>query len=89
MARSKHGPVRLVTGSGRHDPLSGPGLGGYGGPRAMARPDTSYRPARRRPVSQPHAQRPSPLKIYNISLPRPPSLEMAKRAARPGPARAR
>jgi hypothetical protein len=38
LARSKHGPARSVTGSGRHDPFSGPGMGTYGGPRALARP---------------------------------------------------
>jgi hypothetical protein len=53
LVRSKHGPARLVTSSGRHDSLSGPSLGGYGGPRAMARSGTSCRLARRRPVSQP------------------------------------
>jgi hypothetical protein len=34
LARSKHGPTRSVTGPGRHDPFSVPGMDSYGGPRA-------------------------------------------------------
>jgi hypothetical protein len=50
LARSKHGPTRSVTGPGRHGPFSGPGMGTYGGPRALARPGTINGSARRRPV---------------------------------------
>jgi hypothetical protein len=50
LARSKHGPARSVTGPGRHGPLSGPGMGRYGGPRALARPGPINRSARRRPA---------------------------------------
>jgi hypothetical protein len=64
LARSKHGPTRIVTGPGRHDPLNGPGLDDYEGPRAMARPGTSYRPARRRPEKT-HSLTATPRR-YNI-----------------------
>ena len=50
LARSKHGPARSVTGPGRHDPFSVPGMGSYGGPRALARPGTIYGLARRLPA---------------------------------------
>jgi hypothetical protein len=50
LARSKHGPARSVTGPGRHGPFSGPGMGTYGGPRALARPGTINGSARRRPA---------------------------------------
>jgi hypothetical protein len=50
LARSKHGPARSVTGPGRHGPFSGPGMGRYGGPRALARPGPINGSARRRPA---------------------------------------
>jgi hypothetical protein len=50
LARSKHGPARSVTGPDRHGPFSGPGMGTYGGPRALARPGTINGSARRRPA---------------------------------------
>jgi hypothetical protein len=52
LARSKHDPARSVTGPGRHGPFSGPGMGRYDGPRALARPGTINESARRRPASQ-------------------------------------
>ena len=50
LTRSKHGLTQSVTGPGRHGPFSGPGMSSYGGPRALARPDTIYGSARRRPA---------------------------------------
>jgi hypothetical protein len=50
LARSKHGPARSVTGPGRHGPFSGPGMGTYGGPRALARSGPINGSARRRPA---------------------------------------
>jgi hypothetical protein len=66
MTRHDFGPVqarpgRLMTGSSRHDLLSVSGMGGYGGPRVLARPGTSNRSARWRPVChKPHPIGPRP-----------------------------
>jgi hypothetical protein len=48
LAPSKHGPTRSVTGPDRHGPFSGPGMGRYGGPRALAWPGPINGSARRR-----------------------------------------
>jgi hypothetical protein len=50
LARSKHGPTRSVTGPGRHDLFSVPGMDRYDGPRTLVRPGTIYESVRRRPA---------------------------------------